>query len=173
VVNADLIVDFVNTAGFGPDREDLPTPVALAEWLRGHGLDPGARVSRADYDAALSVREALRDLMSVNNGVPADVAAATEILDDAARRADYCVRFVDGGARLAPDVGGVRGAVGTILAEVFAAMSDGSWARLKACRADDCRYAFFDGAKNASRAWCSMRSCGNRAKVSAYRARHH
>jgi predicted RNA-binding Zn ribbon-like protein len=172
-VNAQLIVDFVNTAGFGPDREDLPTPGALADWLRAHELDPGSRVTRADHEAALGVREALRDLMSANNDVPTDVEAATSVLDAAARRADYCVRFVEGGARLQPDVGGVRGAIGVILAEVFSAMSEGSWNRLKACRADDCRYAFFDGAKNASRAWCSMQSCGNRAKVSAYRARHH
>jgi predicted RNA-binding Zn ribbon-like protein len=173
LVNADLIVDFVNTAGFDPVREDLPTPAALADWLRSHNLDPGSRVSRTDHDSALAVREAVRDLMSANNDVPVDVAAATEVLDAAARRADYCVRFVDGGARLEPDAGGVRGAVGVILAEVFAAMSNGSWKRLKACRAGNCRYAFFDGAKNASRAWCSMQSCGNRAKVSAYRARHH
>jgi predicted RNA-binding Zn ribbon-like protein len=173
VVNSDLVVDFVNTAGFGPDREDLPTPAALAAWLREHGLESGSRVTRADYDDALAVREALRDLMSANNGIDVDVAAATAVLDAAARRADYCVRFVDGGSRLEPDAGGTRGAIGTILAQVFNAMFDGSWKRLKACRADDCRYAFFDSAKNASRAWCSMQSCGNRAKVHAYRARRH
>jgi predicted RNA-binding Zn ribbon-like protein len=172
MVNEKLIVDFVNSAGFGPDREDLPTPAALAEWLRTHGLDPGPRVTRTEYAAALAVREALRDLMSANNEVPVDVAAASATLDAAARRADFCVRFVDGTSRLEPDVAGVRGAIGTILAEVFRAMSGGMWERLKACRADDCRYAFFDSAKNKSRAWCSMQACGNRAKVHAYRARH-
>jgi predicted RNA-binding Zn ribbon-like protein len=66
----------------------------------------------------------------------------------------------------------VRGALGRILAEVFAGMADGTWERLKACRADGCRWAFLDTAKNRSRAWCSMQSCGNRAKVAAYRERH-
>jgi predicted RNA-binding Zn ribbon-like protein len=51
-------------------------------------------------------------------------------------------------------------------------MADGTWERMKACRADDCRWAFLDTAKNRSRAWCSMQSCGNRAKVAAYRERH-
>ena len=46
------------------------------------------------------------------------------------------------------------------------------WPRLKACRADDCHWAFFDEARNRSRAWCDMKVCGNRQKVHRYRARH-
>jgi predicted RNA-binding Zn ribbon-like protein len=73
---------------------------------------------------------------------------------------------------LEPAAGGVRGAIGRILAEVLAAQADGTWDSVKACRADDCRWAFLDTTKNQSRAWCTMRSCGNRAKVQAYRERH-
>jgi predicted RNA-binding Zn ribbon-like protein len=51
-------------------------------------------------------------------------------------------------------------------------MADATWERMKACRADDCRWAYLDTARNRSRAWCSMRVCGNRAKVQAYRERH-
>jgi predicted RNA-binding Zn ribbon-like protein len=50
-------------------------------------------------------------------------------------------------------------------------MADGTWSRLKACRADDCLWAFYDGSRNHSAAWCSMASCGNRAKARAYRSR--
>jgi predicted RNA-binding Zn ribbon-like protein len=42
---------------------------------------------------------------------------------------------------------------------------------MKACRAEDCRWAFYDRSRNRSRAWCSMRECGNRAKARSYRAR--
>jgi len=66
----------------------------------------------------------------------------------------------------------VRGAIGRILVEVYDEMVDGIWERMKACKADDCRWAFLDTSKNRSRAWCSMESCGNRAKVHAYRQRH-
>jgi predicted RNA-binding Zn ribbon-like protein len=65
----------------------------------------------------------------------------------------------------------VAGALGRILAEVAGAMRDETWLRMKACRAEDCRWAYLDTAKNRSRAWCSMSSCGNRAKVRAYRER--
>jgi predicted RNA-binding Zn ribbon-like protein len=94
------------------------------------------------------------------------------VLDAAAQRSGLGIRFADGTARAEPSAGGVRGALGRILAEVSAGMADGTWERVKACRADDCRFAFLDTAKNRSRAWCSMQSCGNRAKVAAYRERH-
>jgi predicted RNA-binding Zn ribbon-like protein len=171
-VNSDLVVDFVNTAGFGPDREDLPTPGALAEWLSSRDLDPGARVTKGEWEEARAVREALRDLLSAHNEVAVDVPRATAVLDAAAQRSGLAIRFAEGTARAEPSAPGVRGALGRILAEVSAGMADGTWERLKACRADDCRWAFLDTAKNRSRAWCSMQSCGNRAKVAAYRERH-
>jgi predicted RNA-binding Zn ribbon-like protein len=172
VVNSDLVIDFVNTAGFGPDREDLPTSASLVVLLGGCVLEPGARTSAADWEEARAVREALRDLLAAHNEVEADVARATAVLDGAARRARLAIRFADGAARAEPSAAGVRGALGRILAEVSTGMADGTWERLKACRADDCRFAFLDTAKNRSRAWCSMQSCGNRAKVAAYRERH-
>jgi predicted RNA-binding Zn ribbon-like protein len=46
------------------------------------------------------------------------------------------------------------------------------WARVKACRGDDCRWVFVDGSRNGSRRWCAMANCGNRAKVAAFRLRH-
>jgi predicted RNA-binding Zn ribbon-like protein len=172
MVNSDLVIDFVNTAGFGPDREDLVSPSGLVAWLAAQGLDPGSRATRADLDEARAVREALRDLLLAHNEVDADVARATAVLDTAARRSGLGIRFVGGSARVEPSAAGVRGAIGRVLAEVAAGMADGTWERVKACRADDCRFAFLDTAKNRSRAWCSMQSCGNRAKVAAYRERH-
>jgi predicted RNA-binding Zn ribbon-like protein len=172
MVNSDLVIDFVNTAEFDPVREDVPTPTALVAWLSGQGLDPGTRATKADWEEALAVREALRDLLLAHNEVETDIARATAVLDEAAQHAGLGVRFAEGAAHIEPAAAGVRGAVGRILAEVSAGMADGTWERLKACRADDCKFAFLDTAKNRSRAWCSMQSCGNRAKVAAYRERH-
>jgi predicted RNA-binding Zn ribbon-like protein len=171
-METDLIVDFVNTAGFGPDREDLPTAAALLGWLEAHGLEPGPRATARDHEAALAVREALRDLLSSHNETDVDVHAATAVLEQAAQRARLGVCFADGAAQIEPRASGVPGAIGRILAAVFTAIASGEWERLKACRAEDCRYAFYDSAKNRSRAWCSMSVCGNRAKVQSFRARH-
>ena len=73
---------------------------------------------------------------------------------------------------LVPRAPGVDGAIGRVLAVVYASMHDGTFRRLKACRNHDCRWAFYDYSKNRSASWCSMQLCGNRTKIRAYRRRH-
>ncbi len=48
---------------------------------------------------------------------------------------------------------------------------DGDLRRIRECAADDCGWLFYDTSRNLSRRWCSMQSCGNRAKVQQFRAR--
>ena len=174
MVNTQLIQDFVNSLDLMPYGEEFETPEALGGWLAGRGLlDEGARVTKAELAEAKRVREALRDVLSAKNGVEVDVDAAMTEIDAAAKRAGLQVKFDPTCPRVEPTASGVRGAIGKVLVEVYDGMVDGVWERMKACRADDCRWAFLDTSKNRSRAWCSMESCGNRAKVQAYRERHH
>ena len=44
------------------------------------------------------------------------------------------------------------------------AQRDGSWKRLKACRNDECLWAFYDRSHAGRGAWCDMATCGNRIK---------
>lgn len=44
--------------------------------------------------------------------------------------------------------------------------------RLRACANPKCRWLFLDDSKAGSRRWCSMSSCGNRAKVRRHFLRH-
>ena len=106
------------------------------------------------------LREAIRALLLANNGVPADVAGASLVLDAAGLQAG----FTDGEL--------VFEAREPVVAAVAAALADGSFARAKACRAVDCRWAFVDTARNRSRQWCDMAICGNRAKARRFRTRH-
>jgi predicted RNA-binding Zn ribbon-like protein len=117
------------------------------------------------------LREALRALLYANAGGELD-PKAPPVLDAAAGRAGLRLYFyADGKAGLMPCAEGIDGAHGRLLAIVAEAMRAGTWGRLKACRSDDCRWAFFDESKNHSRAWCSMAVCGNRAKARAFRER--
>jgi predicted RNA-binding Zn ribbon-like protein len=43
--------------------------------------------------------------------------------------------------------------------------------QLRECSADDCHWLFLDTTRNRSRQWCSMTSCGNRAKARRHYAR--
>jgi len=149
---------FVNTVDLEREHD------WLADWLRERGVKPTAR----ELDQAREVREAIRELLQANNGHPVeDDPAAT--LNRAADLAGLAVDFAR--AELAPQAGGCAGAVGCVLASVFAAMTGGTWSRLKACRNEGCRWAFYDESRNRSARWCSMQLCGNRTKTRAYRTR--
>jgi predicted RNA-binding Zn ribbon-like protein len=78
----------------------------------------------------------------------------------------------DGVVRLEAETTGVDGALGRLLVIVYRAMETGTWSRLKACRNDTCRWAFYDHSKNRSGHWCTMSVCGNRTKARQYRQRH-
>src|SRR5439155_4301173 len=169
----ELVRAFVNTRDIEERREQLSTPGELHGWLVGHGLlAPDEAAGGADLRRALKLREALRAVLLANNGAPVDGAAA-ETLDAAARHARLGARFRrDGCAALEPAAHGIDAALGRLLAVVYAAMLDGTWLRLKACRNADCHWIFYDATKNRSGAWCEMGLCGNRAKARSYRARH-
>lgn len=167
----DTIRIFVNTRELETGKEHLDSGEKLGAWLAEHGLSAGADPGPRDLHDIRAVREALRSLLLTNAGEPADPKAVAT-LNEAARRARMSLTFTsDGGARLGPEASGVAGAIGRLLALVAAGMADGSWSRLKACRAENCQWAFYDNTRNRSGVWCSMAVCGNRAKVRAYRER--
>jgi predicted RNA-binding Zn ribbon-like protein len=170
----ELVRAFVNTWDADEDREDVPGPAELRDWLVEHGLlDRAARVTAAEHRQAIMLREALRAVLLANAGLDLDPSAAP-VLDEASRRARLGVRFDEHGhVHTAPEAGGVAGALGRLLAIVAAAQEAGTWPRLKACLADDCQWAFFDRSRNRSAVWCDMKICGNRQKVRSYRERHH
>jgi predicted RNA-binding Zn ribbon-like protein len=150
---------FVNTVDLSHDRE----------WLAGWLDEQGVRPTPTALSRAREVREAIRELLYENNRqssiadpypVLHRAAAAARLTLDLERRA------------LVPQARGVDGALGQVLAVVFAAMRDGTWSRLKACRNHDCRWSFYDYSRNRSASWCSMQLCGNRTKTRAYRHRH-
>jgi predicted RNA-binding Zn ribbon-like protein len=163
---------FVNTLEVDHGAEELADGEALAGWLRSRGLLRGGSATGAEAAEARRLREAIRALLLESTGVSVRKEAA-RTLDRAARRAGVELRFDSAGeARLEPSAAGVEGALGRLLAAIGAAMADGSWSRLRACRADDCGWAFYDRSRNRSRQWCSMAVCGNRTKARAYRRRH-
>ncbi len=132
------------------DKEALVDPRALHGWLIEAGLaDEDLSVRPADLRRAIEVREALRAvLLAHNGGTPADDGAATTIdaaatLDAAAKRSRVRLRFdAECGPWLEPDAGGIDGALGRLLAisRRHAAMAEGTWSRLKACRERGCEW---------------------------------
>jgi predicted RNA-binding Zn ribbon-like protein len=164
---------FINTARLEDGAEGFDEAGSLARWLRGRDLfAPGAVATEGEREAAIAVREALRDLAGVNGGRPLPGASSAR-LDALAAACGLRPRFdPDGTVSLAPEVAGVAGALGRLLGIVVASIGDGRWQRMKTCRNPACRWAFYDATRNRSAVWCDMAACGNRAKARSYYARH-
>jgi predicted RNA-binding Zn ribbon-like protein len=168
-----LVIDFVNTADLEAGTDELATAHDLGAWLARRGLvaSDASVPTAAEHADAVAVRGALRAALLAHNGIAAAPEAGA-VLERAAHRGQLSVRFSDGcSVGVAPRADGVAGALAAVLVPVAAAAADGSWERVKACRADDCQWAFYDASRNRSGRWCDMAVCGNRTKVRAYRSK--
>jgi predicted RNA-binding Zn ribbon-like protein len=164
-----LVQDFVNTAELPGGYDELGDIPATAVWLTAHGfeVDP----DEAQRRRIVETREHLRILLGVNSSQPlpdASKARLSRLLDAAVVHP-----VVDSdGVHLASAARGVDGFLAALLSSLVQSTIDGSFRRLKVCRSDTCQWTFYDNSKNGCGAWCSMRSCGSRAKAKAYRDRH-
>jgi predicted RNA-binding Zn ribbon-like protein len=164
-----LVQDFVNSAELPGGYDELADLPATAAWLAAHGFDVDPE--EAQRRRIVETREHLRTLLGVNSGLPLPESTRTKlsrILDAAAVHPVVDTE----GVRLASTARGVDGFLAALLAALIQSTIDGSFRRLKVCRSDTCQWTFYDNSKNGCGTWCSMRSCGSRAKARAYRERH-
>jgi hypothetical protein len=167
-----LILEVVN-ARHGPEAnlgEDWPA----AEW-HDHLVDPASLVSYLDYEEighpagvpAADELEELRELAVAGRAVSTDEPARlAQRLEPILAR--YTFRLSpDGG--LVPTSGGWRGFAAQAARGLVELGSQRE--RLSFCANPACDWLFLDESRNHSRQWCSMDSCGSRAKMARYRSR--
>jgi len=156
----------------GNPRSLPPSLESVRWWLTSRGLvEASDTVREQDLAWTLRIRDALIAKVRENLGEPPD-PKATGVLNRAAEQAGLQVCFGCGEpSPIHVRADGLRGAIGRILGAAFLAELDGGWEHFRICHNPDCGEVFFDRSKNMSRKWCSMSSCGNRAKVRAFRER--
>jgi predicted RNA-binding Zn ribbon-like protein len=162
-----MVQAFLNTVDLEDGSEEFATSESLAAWIAERVPVAGASFTEDDRLRAMSMREALRDF--VQGDVSGDAARTLQQALDAIPFT-LCIDGEDGPHLEATNTG-IDAFLARIVADVYRAMIDGTWERLKICRNDVCRWAFYDASKNHSGVWCSMSTCGSKAKARAYRTR--
>lgn len=162
----ELVRRFVNTTELPAGPDELDSLDKARAWCLSHGLAPAK--NEMHLQLLRDFRETLRDLLFANNS-EGDASAAWERLQPflASTRLSLAVN-PDCGLELSPED---KGPIASLLAIVYESQLLGTWSRLRACRKASCRFAYYDRTKNASRAWCSMATCGNQAKAQRRRQR--
>ena len=164
----DVLVALANTGHTGTD--ELADAAALAAWWQAQRGPVGATGSTETSLAVLrDLRRVVRAVASQHNG-GARPGAGAGVPGTAL---GMSLDLSGGRVSLTPQQhGDLAGEVAT--AVVVAALRAGArpgWARVKRCPGPDCGWVFVDASRNASRRWCDMAGCGNRAKTAAFRAR--
>ncbi|WP_299472568.1 CGNR zinc finger domain-containing protein [uncultured Roseibium sp.] len=159
LVGGRLALDFVNTADWtsGDEiaHEKLTNVADLEHWLRALSLEHTEPVT--DLAGLIDFRYMLRQLVLKRTGN--DVLNIVQSLDFSAADPGVSLPFDQSIAAL-------------IAASAVSILSDKrEQERIKMCPGDNCGWLFVDETKNGRRTWCSMESCGNRAKAARHYAR--
>ncbi|MEU8184054.1 CGNR zinc finger domain-containing protein [Micromonospora sp. NPDC049044] len=167
-----LVQDLANTVDIEAGRDTLVGVDDLVAFCAAHDLPAPTRTGD-ELAAVRRLREALRDVCQAHAGV--DVPPATRTtLAELFRDAPLTVEIdAHGRARPVPPPGltGAAALTAEVGRVVLVAEADGTWPRLKACAAHECRWVYYDHSPAGRSRWCTMSICGSRAKMRAYRDR--
>ena len=169
-----LALDFVGTVGqrsSSAPEERLTGGQDLRDWLREAGLPAPARVSAADLALARELREAIARLgMQTLQGRPLGRVALSLLNAAAAWSGEGAVRLDARGNRGFVARSPLRFSLARIAEDAVERLS-GDKDRLTRCKLPGCGALLLSRSRSDPRRWCSMETCGNRAKVAAFRKR--
>ena len=167
-----LVQSFVNTREEDAGTDLLADPSTAHDWLSEAGILPHLPLDEPGLALLRDIRESIRSLLVHNAGGEAPTEADLRPLAALARASRFVPRVGEGGRvnLEAEDGAGLR-PMAALLLVIRDAQRDGSWSRLKACRNDECEWAFFDRSHARRGTWCDMAVCGNRIKNRNLRSR--
>ena len=190
--SGNLSLDYANTKNWHASEhpiEGLNKHEDVIDWGEAAGLLTSQEAEQlhrlaserpdqamADYEKAIELRETIYRIFSCRYSgrpvSPADLALFNSVAQEA--MAHLKLVPVNGGfrwewAKDSVDIGMILWPVARAAAEL---MTSEQIDRVRECEDDrGCGYLFIDQSKNRSRRWCSMESCGNRAKARRHYSR--
>ncbi len=169
----DLCLEFANTRywrGQDAPTETLNAPEDLAAWTVANGGPKLAKPpARREFEHALELRELVHRLFDAHAQGKAPATRDVESLNSALSEAPARTTLKRERGGYAWDVDMRSGTALALLAPVLWTAGDllagAKLDRVRRCANPECGWLFLDDSRAGKRRWCSMQSCGNRAKA--------
>ena len=171
--SGSFALDFAYTGPIGgrAGAEQLHAPDDLTAWLRERfPVAVGVARSRDLFDA-IALRDTIARMAIAATRGEAARPSDIDVVNLYAATPDIPPALAGGTRQAGRSVQGVSQALSTIARDAVDLFDTSRSGRIRKCSADDCAMIYLDTSRAATRRWCSMQRCGNRAKVRAHRAR--
>ena len=172
-VSGRRCLDFAGTMkyrGSSTTEELLTQPRLLSDWAVQAGLlDAAIVVSDDDLASAITLREAIFRIVTARiehrRPKPADV----DLLNETACQRQLTPRLHRTGSTSCE--GTAPQLLASLAADLLDLLAGADIENVKRCAHPPCTRLYLDSSRAKNRHWCGMSTCGNRAKVQAFRAR--
>ena len=168
----DLCLEFANTRywrGQPTPTETLNSAEDLATWASANVVKEARSLSRREFERALEMRETIYRVFDATARSKAPAASDLQALNEqlAAAPARSKLKRERNGFAWTIDLRG-SSALGQLAPVLWSAgdlLTGGRLDRVRRCANPECGWLFLDDSRAGKRRWCSMASCGNRAKA--------
>lgn len=168
-----LPLDFVGTLRARRNAapvEKLADPGLLDDWFVESGMmDSAPGADETDLDIAVDLRESIYTLVAARLHGEELPAKAVAELNKQAAGLPVTLRLGPGGTTR---TGTVSQGLAALARDTVEILGGDEAALLRECARPECTQVYLDRSRGHRREWCAMRTCGNRVKAAAYRARH-
>jgi predicted RNA-binding Zn ribbon-like protein len=172
LIGEPLPLDLLNTRWSDDDGAyDLfDRPDGLAIWLNSAGLAGIAPDSPGTRDALIATRAALFALVQPGTTEP---ARARDMLNETLGHGHVRRVLTEDGPQSPIETDSPDWIAAWRAAEHYLRLLEEKPDRIRKCANPECPLRFYDVSKAGARRWCSMATCGNRAKYRSHYARQH
>ena len=169
-------VDFINTeiVSHGELVDLLQDDNDFIRWADAAGFDLTSKLSADDLSAAKQLRSALKDLiqarMERRNAGRGSLATVNRHLGNHAPHEILQINASSSDFELVPDktATSATALLARLAYEGAMLLASPQASQLKHCSNPECVLVFLDTSRNQQRRWCSMDTCGNRAKAAKH-----
>jgi predicted RNA-binding Zn ribbon-like protein len=166
-------LDFAGTLkyrGSSKAEELLTDPQRLSDWAIQAGLtDAAIDVTDDDLAAAIALREAIYRIVCARLERRRPKVADVDLLNEHASQPRLTPQLHPNGS-VSRDGTPVQ-LLAALAADLLDLLAGPDIGKVKHCSHPGCTRLYLDSSRAQNRHWCGMSTCGNRAKVQAFRAR--